>query len=169
MKARRYTGTNDGIANGRRPGLTAFISEIEKLSGGALWNNGDFVVRNKRGKESLSVHSTGRAVDMSWRHIRSIGKGSESRGVPNGRQAALMVCRVLVRNADLLGVELVLDYFPEPHGRGWRCDRRGWIRYDIPTLGGAPGGDWLHIEITPEMADDPKKVRESFSNLPPLN
>jgi len=149
--------------------MTAFINEIETRSAGALWNNGDWVVRNMRGKESLSVHATGRAVDLSYRHIPSTGKGSQKRGVPDARKIAVQWCRLLVINADLLGIECILDYFPEPHGRGWRCDRRDWIRYEVKTISGAPKGDWLHVELTPAMADDPAAVRQAFTQLVPLD
>ncbi len=70
MKARPYTGNKDGVAKGRRAGMIAFIDEITKRSDGALWNNGDFGVRNMRGKETLSVHATGRAVGLSYRHMK---------------------------------------------------------------------------------------------------
>jgi hypothetical protein len=150
--------------------MTAFIKEIETRSGGALWNNGDYVVRNMRGKESLSVHATGRAVDLSYRFMRSNGKGSATRGIADGgRQEAVKWCRLLVTNADLLGIECILDYFPEPHGRGWRCDRRDWVKYEVKTISGAPKGDWLHIELTPAMADDPAAVRQAFTQLVPLD
>lgn len=150
--------------------MTAFIAEIEQRSGGALWNNGDYVVRNMRGKESLSVHATGRAVDLSWRYIQGTGKGAPSRGIrDDGRQAAIQMSRLLIRNADLLGLELILDYFPTPHGRGWRCDRREWIRYEVPTVSGAPGGDWLHIEISPMLADDAPAMRAAWSQIVPLD
>lgn len=150
--------------------MTAFIAEIEQRSGGALWNNGDYVVRNMRGKESLSVHATGRAVDLSWRHIQGTGKGAPSRGIRDGgRQAAIQMSRLLIRNADLLGLELILDYFPTPYGRGWRCDRREWIRYEVPTVSGAPGGDWLHIEISPMLADDAPAMRAAWSQIVPLD
>jgi hypothetical protein len=59
---RHYTGNKDGAATGLRPGMRVFIREVIKLSNGALWNNGDFGVRNMRSKSSLSVHSTGRAA-----------------------------------------------------------------------------------------------------------
>lgn len=150
--------------------MTAFIAEIEQRSGGALWNNGDFVVRNMRGKDSLSVHATGRAVDLSYRFMQSKGKGDATRGIRDGgRQAALLMCRLLIKNADLLGVECILDYMPEPHGRGWRCDRRDWIRYEVKTITGAPHGDWLHVEISPEMADDAAKMRQAWSQIVPLD
>jgi len=166
VKARRYTGTKDGVAKGRRAGMTAWIDNVIELGGGALWNNGDFVVRNMRGKESLSVHATGRAVDISYRFMRNIGKGSSTRGIEQGgRQVAINVMRTLVRNADLIGLELILDYFPQPHGRGWRCDRRAWIRYDVRTIAGAPNGDWFHCEVMPMFADDPDLVNAAFATL----
>jgi hypothetical protein len=170
VKARRYTGTRDGAAKGRRAGTTAFINEIETRSGGALWNNGDYVVRNMRGKQSLSVHATGRAVDLSYRFMRGTGKGDATRGVPEGgRQIAVQWCRLLVRNADLLGIECILDYYPSPFGRGWRCDRRAWIRYEVKTISGAPLGDWLHVELSPQVADDPAYIRDAFTKLVPLD
>jgi len=150
--------------------MTAFIVEIEQRSGGALWNTGDFVIRNKIGKQSLSVHATGRAVDLSYRYIRGTGKGAATRGIEHGgRQAATQMCRLLIKNADLLGIECILDYFPEPHGRGWRCDRRAWIRYEVHTITGAPNGDWLHCEIAPHMADDAEQMRAAWAQIVPLD
>jgi hypothetical protein len=156
---RHYTGNKDGAAKGLRPGMKVFIEEVIKLGNGAFWNNGDFGVRTMRGKESLSVHATGRAVDFSYRNM---GKG---KGVPNGRREAVRMCKLLVDNADLLGLEALFDYFPAPHGRAWMCDRDAWLKYKTHTLSGTPKGDWLHAEISPEMADSPAKVREAFAKL----
>ena len=156
---RHYTGNKDGAAKGLRPGMKVFIDEVIKLGNGAFWNNGDFGVRTMRGKESLSVHATGRAVDFSYRNM---GKG---KGVPNGRREAVRMCKLLVENADLLGLEALFDYFPAPHGRAWMCDRDAWLKYKTHTISGAPKGDWLHVEISPEMADSPAKVREAFAKL----
>ena len=156
---RQYTGNKDGAAKGLRPGMKVFIEEVIKLGNGAFWNNGDFGVRNMRGKESLSVHATGRAVDFSYRNM---GKG---KGVPNGRREAVRMCKLLVNNADLLGLEALFDYFPAPWGRAWMCDRDAWSNYKKETIHGAPKGDWLHAEISPEMADSPAKVREAFAKL----
>lgn len=153
---RQYTGNKDGAAKGLRPGMKVFIEEVIKLGNGAFWNNGDFGVRNMRGKESLSVHATGRAVDFSYRNM---GKG---KGVPNGRREAVAMCKLLVENADLLGLEALFDYFPAPHGRAWMCDRDAWSKYKKATISGAPKGDWLHVEISPEMAENPLYVREAF-------
>ena len=156
---RHYTGNKDGAAKGLRPGMKVFIDEVIKLGNGAFWNNGDFGVRTMRGKESLSVHATGRAVDFSYRNM---GKG---KGVPNGRREAVRMCKLLVANADLLGLEALFDYFPAPHGRAWMCDRDAWSNYKKETIHGAPKGDWLHAELSPEMADSPAKVREAFAKL----
>lgn len=160
MKARRYTGAVDGAVTARRAGMTAWIDHVIRLSEGALWNNGDYVVRNMRGKDTLSVHATGRAVDLSYRHM------VEKRlGIKDGRQAAINVMRTLVKNADLIGLELILDYYPSPFGRGWRCDRRDWVHYDVRTITGAPSGDWIHCEINPKFADDVERVNAAFGAI----
>ena len=156
---RHYTGNKDGEAKGLRPGMKVFIDEVIKLSNGALWNNGDFGVRTMRGKESLSVHATGRAVDLSYRHM------PPKKGVKNGRREAIRVMNILTNNAELLGLEAILDYFPKPHGRGWRCDRNAWSSYKSHEITGAPGGDWIHCEISPAMADDASKMKQAFQNL----
>lgn len=157
---RPYTGNKDGEAKGLRPGMKVFIDEVIKLSNGALWNNGDFGVRNMRGSAtSLSVHSTGRAVDLSYRHM------PPKKGVKNGRREAVRIANIITANADILGLECILDYFPKPHGRGWRCDRNAWSAYKKEEIHGAPGGDWLHFEISPAMADDASKMKQAFQNL----
>jgi hypothetical protein len=59
----------------------------------------------------------------------------------------------------------LFDYFPAPWGRAWMCDRDAWSKYKKETIHGAPKGDWLHAEISPEMADSPAKVRDAFAKL----
>ena len=156
---RPYTGNKDGEAKGLRPGMKVFIEEVIKLGNGALWNNGDFGVRPMRGKEELSVHATGRAVDLSYRHM------PPKKGIKNGRVEAVRVLKILQANADLLGIEAMFDYFPKPWGRAWMCSRDAWSKYTKETIHGAPNGDWIHLEVSPEMADDPKKMREAFQKL----
>ena len=158
-KKRVYTGNKDGAAKGLRPGMKVFINEVIKLSNGALWNNGDFGVRNMRSKSSLSVHATGRAVDLSYRHI------PPKKGIKNGRIEALRVLKIIIANADALGLEAAFDYIVKPHGRGWMCDRAAWSRYKKKTISGGGSGDWIHFEISPDMADNPQKVRQAFANL----
>ena len=156
---RPYTGTKDGISKGKRPGTEQWVKEISRLSGGALWNNGTWGVRDIRGTPGvLSVHATGRAMDLSYRK-------TGNKGVPKGRQETMKALRLIVPNAELLGIECILDYFPQPWGRGWRCDRNAWQRYTRKTISGAPGGDWLHIEISPTYADNPELVRQAFAQL----
>lgn len=155
---RPYTGTADGAASRVGSGTKAFIDRVILLSGGALWNNGDFGVRNMRGKSSLSVHATGRAVDLSYRKIGSKGRDE-------GRKHAVQWCNLLTEHADELGIEMIIDYFPKPHGRAWRCDRAYWMRYNKPTVSGAPGGDWLHVELSPKMAHDQSAVHAAFVKI----
>jgi hypothetical protein len=150
VKRRPYTGF-DGVAKGKRKGTEAFVKHLVLLSKKNLWNNGTWGVRPIRGSDKMSVHSTGRAMDLSWR-----GKD---------RKIANEVIEMVVANADKLGVELVIDYFPKPHGRAYKCTRPGWVRYTKKTVSGAPQGDWYHIELSPEFADDPKKVHEAFKSL----
>ena len=106
---RRYTGISDGIAKGPRPGLLVLVEEIERRTDGGLWNNGTFANRNARGKQSMSVHATGRAVDLSYRNMRD-----GLRGKPDGLKTAREWMRLLVRNAEPFGVECILDYQPQP-------------------------------------------------------
>ena len=158
---RPYTGNNDGLALGERKGLKVFYTELTKLYP-SLWNNGSFVNRSMRGKkESLSVHATGRAVDLSFRYLIK-----EKRGIKDGaRKNAMEAMDFVVKNADLFGLEAILDYFPMPHGRGWRCDRSSWTIYTKPEIHGAPMGDWIHFELSPAMADNADAMREAFNNL----
>jgi hypothetical protein len=151
---RKYTGNSDGAAKGRRAGLKVLIDEVVRLSDGGLWNNGDWGIRNMKGKESLSVHATGRAVDLSYRQMAK-GKGG-------GRAAGLQWCKILSQHADAIGLEMIIDYFPEPFGRAWRCDRGGWVKYERAMVSGAPHGDWLHVEVSPQMADDAAAMKAAF-------
>jgi hypothetical protein len=135
--------------------MNEFIKQVIHHSGGALWNNGSYGQRDMRGKPgSLSVHATGRAVDLSYR-------GSAQRPKAN-RKNALAFINKLIANANELGIEIVMDYFPTPYGRAWRCDRQAGSKYSKPTIGGAPGGDWFHIEITPQAADSVIWVKTAF-------
>jgi hypothetical protein len=139
--------------------MKVFINETIKLSNGALWNNGDFGVRPMRGKESLSVHATGRAVDLSFRHM------PPKKGVKNGRLEAMRVLKIIIANADALGLEAAFDYIVKPHGRAWMCNRNAWVNYKKETIHGGGSGDWLHFEVSPEMADSAEKMRQAFAQL----
>lgn len=139
---RPYTGFN-GNAAGEHPQLTALIKQMTKRYD-CIWNNGSFGIRSIRGKTSPSVHSTGRAVDLSYRNM-----GDGKRGKPKGgRKQAEEAMEFLIKNADALGIEMIIDYFPAPWGRAARCDRNmAWKKYEKKTVSGAPSGDWFHVEV----------------------
>ena len=155
--SRPYTGNSDGASPAPRQGMDEWIRQAIKYSDGACWNNGSWGVRNMRGSGNLSVHATGRAVDLSYRKTEKH---------PNSnRKNTMAFIRVVTANANALGLECILDYLLKPYGRGWRCDRQRWRKYSKPTIHGAPGGDWLHIEISPAMADSPALVRQAFQRV----
>jgi len=112
--------------------------------------------RNMRSDpRTLSVHACGRAIDFSYRHM-------PDKGIINGRKVSLQLINLMLANANLLGIECVLDYFPQKFGRGWRCERQRWSKYSKKTITGAGGGDWFHIEVSPAMADHPAAVRAAW-------
>ena len=158
---RPYTGF-DGNVKRPLPSMNRFIDYVTFLSEGGLWNNGAYGVRKMRGKESESVHGTGRAVDLSWRRTK-IGRGR--RGFGDAAKAERFIQDLLIKNADVLQIELVLDYWPQPHGRGWRCDRNEWQNYARRTIVGAPRGDWFHVEISPAAARDPEFFDRAFKKV----
>lgn len=160
---RPYTGYN-GTAKGITPGLQMLIRRLEKETKQGLWNNGAYGVRDMKGKPGQpSVHATGRAVDMSWRNVEGPkGDGPDPKWRSQPYRSACKIIDVLVANADAIGLELVIDYFPHPWGRAWRCDRMRWRKYDQRTVTGAPGGDWFHIEISLAMAANPQAMKTAL-------
>lgn len=156
--ARKYTGYN-GDATGKQAGLEELVRQL--CSKFALWNNGTWVVRDMKNANlktpKPSVHSTGRAADLSWRKSGKKGSGNYA--------DAVALADFLVQHTEALQIESVHDYFPQPFGRGWKCDRETWTVYDKPTIGSAPGGDWLHIEISPLYAKNALYYKEFFANL----
>ena len=161
--SRPYTGNSDGAAPSHLPGMDEWIRQAIKYGAGAFWNNGSYGVRPKRGSESLSVHATGRAVDLSYRM-------SEKHPTAN-RKGTIAFINIVLANANELGVECVLDYFPKAFGRGWRCDRQAWKSYSKPEIHGAPNGDWCHVEVSPAFVNQPLSLiqqafRRVFTELP---
>ena len=157
INSRPYTGNSDGAAPSHLPGMDEWIRQAIKYGAGAFWNNGSYGVRPKRGSESLSVHATGRAVDLSYRM-------SEKHPTAN-RKGTIAFINIVLANANELGVECVLDYIA-PFGRGWRCDRQAWKSYSKPEIHGAPGGDWLHIEVSPAFVKQPTSlIQQAFKRV----
>lgn len=135
---KKYTGY-DRDAKGRRAGTMKLINWIMFLNAGKFRNLGSWVVRDMRGKPGHpSVHATGRAFDLGFKNYED----------------AQALCDFLVRHWEALGIELIADYYPQPFGRGWRCDRQKWNAYNKKTIVGAPGGKWIHVEVSNEVADD---------------
>ncbi len=99
--SRPYTGNSDGAAAGPIPGMDEWIRQAIKYSNGALWNNGSWGVRDMRGSANLSVHATGRAVDLSYRK-------SEKYPLAN-RKGAIAFLNIVIANANELGVDAVID------------------------------------------------------------
>lgn len=138
MATRKYTGF-DKQGTKCTPGLKALVDIILFLNAGKTKNLGTFVVRDMKGKPGKpSVHSTGRAADIGW----------------SDRAAIEEIMKWLVDNNETLDVEYVADYFPQPGGRAWRCDRDAWKDYNKGLIQGAPGGKWIHIEIGNRLAED---------------
>ena len=131
--------------------MDIWIRNAVEVSG--LKNLGSWVVREQRGKTSPSVHGTGRAVDLGFT------------GLKQGRKKCLTLIKLLVANADVLGVELILDYTPKPYGRGWKADRGTWQRYEKPTISGAPGGKWIHVEVSPVLLGNMRAVNQGWNDL----
>lgn len=158
---RPYTGF-DEVAAGVHPQMSALIKEVTSHFN-CLWDNGSWGVRNMRGKSTPSVHSTGRAADISWRNM-----GDGKRGKPQGgRKQAEQAMEYLIKNADALGVEMIIDYFPAPHGRAARCDRdMAWKKYDKEVVHGAPNGDWFHVEVDGKKSAP--QIKQVFTDNPPV-
>ena len=158
MKNRPYTGTKDGAAKGKRAGTEKLVELCKKRWG--FSNLGTWVVRDMRGKPGvLSTHATGRAADIGY------GTSKE------GRANAVEAFNWFLANAAALGIEEIHDYAFSKFGRGYRCSRAdkngGVIVYqDLASSAGTPGGTWLHVELNPEMADDPAKFEAAWRALP---
>lgn len=161
--ARQYTGNSDAPAKGKRAGLEKFVELCAKHFG--VKNMGTYNVRLMRSapkgtkpddKNWLSVHATGRAADLGW----------------SKRPDGIELIDFLEDNADKLEVEEIHDYFftgPKGQwGRGWRCNRKGkpgWKVYDSSDNAGTPGGKWVHVELSPKMADNPALVEKAFKDI----
>jgi hypothetical protein len=111
-------------------------------------NLGTWVVRDIKGKPGvLSVHSTARAVDISY---------------GTNKAAAIDAMNWFVKYHVELGIEEVHDYSgitkkgTEKWGRGWRCNRNGkpaWLDWTESNNGGSQKATWIHCELAPHFAD----------------
>lgn len=155
MTSRKYTGNKDGPATAPRKGTTVFKDYCVFLFD--VNNLGIYANRPMVGNPSktpvLSVHSTWRAVDL--------GGTKEQR---------YKLIDFLYTHRDILGIEEIHDYAgtykanPKGWGAGYRCDRDAWKVYDKNTIG-SKGGQWVHVEISPLLADHPDVVRHAFATI----
>jgi hypothetical protein len=155
---RKYTGNKDGNYGKAREGTLELLRLSSKRWG--FTNLGVYVNRPMRASSQLSVHATGRAVDLGYQN----------------RDNALALWNFLIANTKQLGIEEIHDYaYRNPNqnpkdktawGAGYRCSRgencRGIVLFDAKNNAGTPGGRWLHVELSPAMADDKKAFRAAW-------
>ncbi len=155
MTIRPYTGNKDGPHPKARAGTTVFKDHCCYLFG--VTSLGIYANRPVVGSPSktpvLSVHSTWRAIDLS-------GTSAER----------YKLIDFLFTNRDILGVEEIHDYAntykPSKFGfgAGYRCDRDAWRIYEKNTIG-SKGATWVHVEISPLLADHPDIVAHAFTTI----
>jgi hypothetical protein len=155
---RRYTGNTDGNHGKAREGTLELLRLASKRWG--FTNLGVWANRLMRGSTQLSVHATGRAVDLGYQN----------------RDNALILWNFLLNNSAQLGIEEIHDYaYRGPQqdpkdatawGAGYRCSRgeglAGVKIFNAKDNAGTPGGRWLHVELAPHFADDAKAFRAAW-------
>lgn len=162
---RPYTGNTDGVSKtGKaRPGVEKLMEICKNRWGFSCL--GIFANRSMNNPKAtpgdpkwLSVHATGRAVDMGY----------------TDRAKAEEAWAFLLANAAALGVEEIHDYAFDKNpkdkelgwGRGYRCSRGEGDKavkiYDANDNAGSQGGKWLHVELSPAMADDPQALVKAW-------
>jgi len=155
MTIRPYTGLKDSVHARPRAGTSLFVDYCEYLFGVKCL--GIFADRNINSSgmpnPPKSVHSTWRAFDL----------GAKS-------NARYKLIEFLYINRDILGVEAIHDYSNtyKPSKFGWgaayKCDRDAWKVYEKNTIG-SKNGQWVHVEISPLLADHPDVVAHAFETI----
>jgi hypothetical protein len=169
--ARKYTGNSDGVSKTGKaqPGAALLVKYC-----GIRWgfkNLGIFANRrmnnaaaaaDPKNPKWLSVHATGRAVDIGY----------------TNRKVAVQAWDWFIANTAALGIEEIHDYAFDPDGagkgkpwgRGYRCSRgegaKGVKIFTATDNAGTPGGKWLHVELSPEMAGDAAKFEAAWKSIP---
>ena len=164
---RKYTGNSDGNAGKALPGTLKLVELCGKRWG--FKNLGVYANRSMNNPKAtpgdpkwLSVHATGRACDLGY----------------SDRKAALQAWDWFLAHTEQLGIEEIHDYAFDPDtkdgkpgwGRGYRCSRgegtKGVKIYDAKDNAGSQGGKWLHLELSPAMAQDAAKFEAAWRSLP---
>jgi len=152
---RPYTGLKDSVHPRPRAGTKRFVDYCEFLFGVKCL--GIFGDRNINGSgmpnPPKSVHSTWRAFDLSC-----------------DTKTRYLLIDFLWVNRDILGVEAIHDYSntykPSKFnwGAAYKCDRDAWKIYEKNTIG-SKNGKWVHVEISPLLADHPDIVNHAFKTI----
>lgn len=155
MTIRPYTGTTDAVHEKPREGTKTFVDHCKFLFG--VKSLGIFANRNINGSgmpnPPKSVHATWRAFDLSCDAV-----------------TRYKLIDFLYTHRDILGVEEIHDYSntykPSKFGwgAGYRCDRDAWRVYEKNTIG-SKNGQWVHVEISPLLADHPDIVAHAFKTI----
>lgn len=170
MAVRKYTGNSDGVSKkGARAGTLMFVHLCQRrwkfTNLGVFANrrmNNDAAAKDPNNPKWLSVHATGRACDLGYKN----------------RKHAVQAWNWLLEHAAVLGIEEMHDYAFDPDGRGpkkawgrgFRCSRgegnKGVRIFDASNNAGSAGGKWLHVELSPAMADNPDALLAAWKSLP---
>lgn len=134
-------------AKGKRPGTEKFVDLACRRY--KFKNLGTWQVRDMRDRPGiLSVHATGRALDLGY----------------TDRPTALAAMRWFVDNNTALGITLINDYMQGKFGATWKCDRQTWKVHQKSTLG--QRGHWFHVELEDWAADDPVLLERIWRSIP---
>ena len=143
---RKYTGTNDCPADGKRPGTEKLVNLFQRRYGKKVLNLGTWMVRDTWAG-TPSTHGTGRAADIGY----------------TDRTVGIEIWSWLVNNSKTLGIEAVHDYVKS---RAYRCSRGEGVAGVRKATDLGPGGNWIHVEISPTMADDAAKFEAAWRSIP---
>lgn len=166
---RAYTGNKDGLSKqGAKPGTEKLVEFCKKRWGfsnlGIFANrrmNNSAAAADPNNPKWLSVHATGRACDIGY----------------TDRRIAEQAWDWFIANTAALGIEEIHDYAYDPDGagkkkawgRGYRCSRGEGVKgikiFNETDNAGTPGGKWLHIELSPEMAADAAKFEAAWKSI----
>ena len=163
MSHRPYTGTQDAPGTKTAEGCLELMRLLNKTWGFTFhggFNNRPILSGPSKGK--LSVHATGRAIDVKYPRTRY------------GRNQAVQVWVWLMQNSATLQIEAAHDYAYQKlgdrraYGRGYQCSRGegcdpgAVVEFDSKRNAGSLGGNWLHIELAPALAHDRKALRDAW-------
>jgi hypothetical protein len=141
---------------GKLAGTEKFVELCRKRWG--FTNLGTWVVRNMRGKKTLSVHSLGVAGDIGYPATR------------DGRAKAREAWDWFLEHSKELGLCELHDYSFGEFGRGYRCSRGEGVKgvkvYQNAAESAGSGGAWLHFELELDLATDAKKLEAVWRSLP---